>query len=340
MMGDRVIIIAEAGVNHNGEISVARQLIDKASAAKVDYVKFQTFQADKLVSQFAEKAAYQKNNTGDRENQLQMLKKLELGLSELKELRKYAESRGIELLSSPFDADSVNELVELGIPIIKVPSGEITNLPYLRCVGNTEVPVILSTGMAELPEVESALKILIESGTNKKSITVLHCHTDYPTSFQDVNLKAMNTIKKELNVNVGYSDHTLGTEIPVAAAALGAKVIEKHFTLDRMMEGPDHKSSLEPDELRRMVQSIRNVELALGDGIKKPTKSELKNRDVVRKSIHYNRDLRKGTALHNEDLIMLRPGDGISPMDLDQIIGNKLARDVDGGQKANRSDFI
>jgi len=340
MMGDRVTIIAEAGINHNGEISVARQLIDKASEAEADYVKFQTFRADKLVSQFAEKAAYQKNDTGDRENQLQMLEKLELGIPELKELIKYAEGKGIELLSSPFDTDSVNQLVELGIPIIKVPSGEITNLPYLRSVGNTEVPVILSTGMAELAEVESALKILIESGTKKKSIIVLHCHTDYPTSFRDVNLKAMNTIKKELNVNVGYSDHTLGTEIPVAAVALGAKVIEKHFTLDRMMEGPDHKSSLEPDELRKMVQSIRNVELGLGDGIKKPTKSELKNRDVVRKSIHYNRDLRKGSALHNEDLIMLRPGDGISPMEVDQIIGNKLALDVLCGQKANRSDFV
>lgn len=340
MMGDRVTIIAEAGINHNGETSVARQLIEKASEAEADYVKFQTFRADKLVSQFAEKAAYQKNDTGDRENQLQMLEKLELGIPELKELIKYAEGKGIELLSSPFDTDSVNQLVELGIPIIKVPSGEITNLPYLRSVGNTEVPVILSTGMAELAEVESALKILIESGTEKKSIIVLHCHTDYPTSFRDVNLMAMNTLKKELNVNVGYSDHTLGTEIPVAAAALGAKVIEKHFTLDRMMKGPDHKSSLEPDELRKMVQSIRNVELALGDGIKKPTKSELKNRDVVRKSIHYNRDLRKGSALHNEDLIMLRPGDGISPMELDQIIGNKLARDVHCGQKANRSDFV
>jgi N-acetylneuraminate synthase len=340
MMGDSVTIIAEAGVNHNGEISVARQLINQASEAGADYVKFQTFRADKLVSKFAEKAAYQKKGTGDRENQLQMLEKLELGIPELKKLIKYAERKGIGVLSSPFDADSVNQLVDIGIPIIKIPSGEITDLPYLRSVGNTKVPVILSTGMAELAEVERALKILIESGTEKKSIIVLHCHTDYPTSFCDVNLKAMNTIKKELNVNIGYSDHTLGTEIPVAAAALGAKVIEKHFTLDRTMEGPDHKSSLEQDELLKMVQSIRNVELALGDGIKRPTKSELKNRDVVRKSIHYKRDLRKGDAVDNEDMIMLRPGDGISPMELDQIIGNKLARDVHSGQKANRSDFV
>lgn len=340
MMNDQVTIIAEAGVNHNGELSIARQLIDKASEAKVDYVKFQTFRADKLVSKSVEKADYQKNNTGDRESQLKMLKKLELDISELKQLMNYAKSKNIGLLSSPFDAGSVKQLVNLGIPIIKVPSGEITNLPYLQTVGNAEVPVIISTGMAELTEVKSALNVLIKSGTERKDITVLHCNTDYPTSFGDVNLKAMNTLKKELNIDVGYSDHTLGIEIPVAATALGAKIIEKHFTLDQTMDGPDHKSSLEPDQLRRMVQSIRNTKLAMGDGVKKPTESELKNRDTVRKSIHYKRNLQKGHAIQSEDLIMLRPGDGISPMQLDQVIGNKLAEYVRHGQKANQSDFL
>lgn len=339
-MKNKVTIIAEAGVNHNGKISIARQLIDEATKAGADYVKFQTFRADRLVSDAAEKAAYQKSTKEDARKQFQMLKKLELGIPELEGLKKYAESNGIGLLSSPFDVESAKQLVGLGIPIIKVPSGEITNLPYLRYIGSTKLPIIISTGMAELVEIERALEILIKSGTEKKSITVLHCHTDYPTAFRDVNLKAMNAIGDKLNIEVGYSDHTLGIEVPVAAAALGAKIIEKHFTLDRMMDGPDHKSSLNPDELHQMVQSIRNIEVALGHGIKEPTKSELKNRDLVRKSIHYDGNFRKDHVLHNEDLIMLRPGDGISPMELDKITGYKLAKDVKRGQKVNRSDLV
>ncbi len=339
-MSNKVVIIAEAGVNHNGEISIARQLIDEAAEAGADYIKFQTFRAEKLASEDAEKAVYQKSNKEDAEQQFQMLKELELGIPELEGLKKYAESNGIGLLSSPFDIESAKQLLELGVPIIKVPSGEITNLPYLRYIGTTNLPIIISTGMSELAEIERALKILIQSGTQKKNITVLHCHTDYPTKFKDVNLRAMQTITSELDIDVGYSDHTLGIEVPVAAVALGAKIIEKHFTLDRTMQGPDHKSSLEPDELHQMAQSIRNVEIALGNGIKTPTKSELKNRDLVRKSMHYGGDFRKDHVLQKKDLVMLRPGDGISPMELDKISGYKLAKDVKHGQKVNRTDLV
>jgi N,N'-diacetyllegionaminate synthase len=266
----KVFIIAEAGINHNGSIEIARKMIDVGVSAGADAVKFQTFKAEKLVSKFALKAEYQKQTTKAEESQLEMVKKLELNFNDYKELKKHCEEKGIIFLSSPFDLESIDFLNEIGLEIFKIPSGEIDNLPYLRKIGSFGKKIILSTGMSNLKEIEDALNILVNTGTRKENITVLHCNTEYPTPFKDVNLLAMLTIKNAFNVSVGYSDHTLGIEVPIAAVALGATVIEKHFTLDRNMEGPDHRASIEPEELKAMIKAIRNIEKALGNGIKKP----------------------------------------------------------------------
>lgn len=323
----RIFVIAEAGVNHNGSIETARQLIDAAFECGADAVKFQTFKAEKLVSKNAEKAAYQKNSTETNESQYDMIKKLELNKEIHEELVNYCKLKKFQFISSPFDIDSIELLNDLGLDIFKIPSGEITNLPYLKKVGSLNKKIILSTGMADLGEIEDALNILIENGTDKKNITVLHCNTEYPTPFEDVNLKAMLTIESTLGVRVGYSDHTQGIEIPIAAAALGAEVIEKHFTLDRNMKGPDHRASIEPDELKMMVQSIRNVEIAMGDGIKKPSGSELKNMLIVRKSIVAVKEIKKGEKFSNENIGVKRPGNGISPMRWEEVIGKTANKD-------------
>jgi N,N'-diacetyllegionaminate synthase len=322
-----VFIIAEAGVNHNGKLEPGFQLIDAAVEAGVDAVKFQTFKAESLVSKYAERAGYQqKNMKKPDETQFEMIKRLELSTDSYKKLLDYCNKKGIVFLSSPFDIESIEFLDSLGMEIIKIPSGEITNLPYLRTVGGLNKKVIMSTGMANLGEIEQALDILTGSGTAKERITLLHCNTEYPTPVEDVNLSAMQTIREAFKVDVGYSDHTLGVEVPIAAAALGAVVIEKHFTLDRNMEGPDHKASLEPGELKRMVLAIRNIEKALGDGIKKPSPSEIKNIPIVRKSIVASRKIKAGALLSDNNMTVKRPGDGISPMKWDEISGRSANR--------------
>jgi N,N'-diacetyllegionaminate synthase len=316
-----VMIIAEAGVNHNGSIKMAKQLIDVAVEAGADFVKFQTFKAETLVTQAADKAEYQKELTGADETQFEMIKKLELDRKTHEELINYCKIKNIQFLSTAFDHDSIDLLDELNIPLFKIPSGEITNLPYLRHIGKMGKPIIMSTGMSTLDEVHNALNILIESGAEKEQITILHCNTEYPTPMKNVNLKAMHTIKDELGVAVGYSDHTLGNEVPIAAVAMGATVIEKHFTLDRNMPGPDHRASLEPGELRMMVVAIRNIEKAMGVGEKKPSPSETKNISVARKSIVAKVPIKKGELFSEENLTVKRPGTGISPMEWDAVIG-------------------
>ncbi|HIP14922.1 MAG TPA: N-acetylneuraminate synthase [Sulfurimonas autotrophica] len=326
----KVFIIAEAGVNHNGSIELAKQLIDVASNAGADAVKFQTFQAEKLVSKNAKKATYQQENMSDNDDsQLNMLKKLELDIDTHNELIEYCSSKNIMFLSTPFDLESVALLDSLGLEIFKIPSGEITNLPYLRKIAKLGKKIILSTGMATLGEVEDALDILTCNGTPKENITLLHANTMYPTPMEDVNLQAMVTIGRAFGVAYGYSDHTLGIEVPTAAVALGASVIEKHFTLDKTMQGPDHKASLEPNELKAMVQAIRNIEKAMGDGIKKPSKSETPNIKVARKSIVANRNIKKGEILTEEHLAIKRPGNGISPMRWDAVVGSVASRDYE-----------
>ena len=322
-----VLIIGEAGVNHNGDLNIARKLIDVAVEAGVDMVKFQTFITEEGITGNAEKAKYQLSATDKKETQFEMLKKLELDREAHEELIRHCNHKGIRFLSTAFDHPSIDLLNELNIPLYKVPSGEITNLPYLRHIGRMGKPVILSTGMATLKEVEDAINVLGESGTPKGEITVLHCNTSYPTPMEDVNLKGMLTIRDELEVKVGYSDHTLGIEIPIASVAMGASVIEKHFTLDRGMEGPDHKASLDPCELKAMVNAIRNIENALGDGVKRPSSSEMENKSVARKSIVAARDILEGEILTKEDLVAKRPGTGISPMKWDEIIGTIAQRD-------------
>ena len=322
-----VFIIAEAGVNHNGSIDLAKKLIDVASAAGADAVKFQTFKAKNLATKSSEKANYQKNTTDQKETQFNMLKKLELSKEMHLELINYSKNKDIKFLSSPFDHDSIELLKDLGLEIFKIPSGEITNLPYLRHIGKLNKKIILSTGMSNIDEVKNALDILVSSGTKKNNITVLHANTEYPTQMEDVNLKAMVIMGKELNVNFGYSDHTLGIEVDIAAVALGASIIEKHFTLNCNMEGPDHKASLEPDQLNKIVISIRNIEKALGNGIKKPSKSELPNIQIVRKSIIAKTKIKKGEILNENNLAVKRPGGGISPMKWDEIIGTKAIKD-------------
>ena len=325
-----VLIIAEAGVNHNGDLSLAYKLIDEAFNAGADIVKFQTFKAEKLASRKAAKAEYQIATTGKTESQFDMLKKLELSEDDHDNLMAYCRKKGIEFLSTPFDQESSKLLKAKGITIGKIPSGEITNLPYLQDMAKNFPRIILSTGMCEMDEVKMAVKVLLDAGASKKNITILHCNTEYPTPMADVNLKAMNHIKNELDIEVGYSDHTLGIEVPVAAVALGATVIEKHFTLDRNMEGPDHKASLEPDDLKAMVSAIRNIEKALsGSGIKEPSASEIKNRDIARKSLVASKYLASGSVVTENDIEIKRPGNGISPMRIHEFIGKKLKRSIE-----------
>ena len=321
----KTFVIAEAGVNHNGSLPLAKKLVDAAKEAKADCVKFQTFIAENVVSSNAAKADYQKVQTGENGTQLEMIKKLELSFEEFKELKSYCDYEGIEFMSTAFDLDSLEFINSLNVSRIKIPSGEITNLPLLIKAAQLHKPVILSTGMSNLEEVGKAITVLIENGVT--DLTVLHCTTEYPAPFCDVNLNAMLTIKNTFNVKVGYSDHTEGCEISVAAVALGAAVIEKHFTLDKTMEGPDHKASLEPDELEKMIASIRKVELALGDGIKHPADSEIKNIAIVRKSIVAKCDIKKGDLLSEDNLAIKRPGNGISPMRWFEIIGQKANKD-------------
>jgi N,N'-diacetyllegionaminate synthase len=338
-MNKKVFIIAEAGVNHNGSMELARKLIDSAAIAGADAVKFQTFIAEKVISRFAEKADYQKASTGGDESQLEMVKKLQLGFEDFIELQKYSTSKNILFLSTPFDLTSVDFLATLKLGIWKIPSGEITNLPYLNKIGSYKEKVILSTGMSSLGEVEQALLILMDAGTTRNNITVLHCNTEYPTPMQDVNLRAMCTIRESFQVNVGYSDHTLGIEVPLAAVALGACVIEKHFTLDKSLPGPDHQASLSPSELGEMVRSIRNVEACLGTGIKLASSSERKNMTIARKSIHLARSVKKGKILSESDLTIKRPGNGVSPMLLNEVIGCKAKQDMEEDTLLKLSDI-
>ncbi len=327
---NKVFIIAEAGVNHNGSVKLAKKLIDIASEAGVDAVKFQTFKAENLVSKNAKKADYQKENMNDGDDsQFNMLKKLELDIDTHNELIEYCNKKNIMFLSTPFDHDSIDMLNDLKLPIFKIPSGEITNLPYLRHIGSLKKEIILSTGMADMGEIEDALDVLIKAGTLKENITVLHANTMYPTPMEDVNLRAMVTIGNTFDIAYGYSDHTLGIEVDIAAVAMGACCIEKHFTLDKTMEGPDHKASLEPDELTAMVKAIRNIELALGSTVKKPSKSETPNIKVARKSIIASCNIKKGEKFTEDNLAIKRPGNGISPMRWDEIVGSAATKDYE-----------
>lgn len=321
---NRVFIIAEAGVNHNGNIKIAEKLVDAAATAGADAVKFQTFKAENLVCKNTCKADYQMKTTDREESQFDMLKKLELTSEMHEQLIDYCKQKEIMFLSTPFDIDSLNYLVACGVEMIKVSSGEIANYPFLREIGKTRKKVIISSGMSTLDEVRDALKVLKDNGSD--DVIVLHCNTEYPTPYADVNLRAMLALKEELQVPVGYSDHTQGIEVPIAAAALGASVIEKHFTLDKSMEGPDHKASLEPDELQAMVRAIRNIESALGNGEKKPSESEKKNIGIVRKSIVAKCDISDGELFTEDNLTTKRPGTGISPMLWEQVIGSTAKR--------------
>ena len=335
------LIIAEAGVNHNGDISIAKQLVDVAADSGADYVKFQTFKAEKMVTRLASKAGYQMagQDPTKQSTQFDMLKSLELDTKTHQLLIDHCQKKKIGFLSTAFDLDSIDLISELGIPFFKVPSGEITNLPYLKKIAGKGKPVVLSTGMATLQEVVDAFDLLITHGVDREKITILHCNTEYPTPIEDVNLKAMLTLQKELNVDVGYSDHTLGIEVPIAAVAMGATVIEKHFTIDKSMKGPDHKSSLEPGELKAMVSAIRNIELAKGNGLKTPSPSEIKNLKFARKSIHLARDVSENHKVTESDLIMKRPGDGISPMQLDLVIGKKIIKSLKADHQLTWEDF-
>jgi N,N'-diacetyllegionaminate synthase len=341
-MNSKVIIIAEAGVNHNGDFENAKKLILAAANAGADYVKFQTFKADKLVSKDAQKAEYQKANLKeDGDLQYDMLKKLEIPETWHYELIKYANECGIKFLSTGFDEDSIDFLDSLNIDLFKVPSGEITNKPYLEHIAKKGKPIVISTGMSNLQEIKDAVEVVQNHQIAKNNITILHCNTEYPTPMKDVNLLAMNTIQNELGVQVGYSDHTLGIEVPIAAVALGAVLIEKHFTLDRNMVGPDHLASLTPEELKQMVTSIRNIELAISsNGVKEASESEKKNINIARKSIHLYNKLSEGQILQESDLLMIRPGDGISPMDMHNVIGKKVNRDLPDGHKLSYNDFV
>lgn len=324
----KVFIIAEAGVNHNGSLETAKRLVDVAKQAGVDAVKFQTFKAKNLVSKAAQKADYQKKNTGNSDDkQIDMLKKLELSFDDFRELKNYCDKVGVIFMSTPFDFDSLDFLNTIEMPNYKIPSGEITNLPYLIRIAKAGREVILSTGMCDMEEIEQAVDALQKYGASK--ISLLHCTTEYPAPFEEVNLNAMLTLKEKFGLETGYSDHTRGIEIPVAAVALGAKIIEKHFTLDKNMEGPDHKASLNPQELSEMVSAIRNVEKSLGTGEKKPTKSELKNRTVARKSIVALRDIKKGENFTEENITVKRPGNGISPMKWFDVLGKTAVQDFD-----------
>ncbi len=322
-----MVVSAEARVNHDGSIAIAKELIDVGVDAGADAVKFQTFRAESLVSRGAPKAEYQKQNARLNESQYEMIEKLEIDEKAHRALMDYCGQRKILFLSSPFDHDSIELLDRLGLKIFKVPSGEITDFPYLRHVGSLGKDIILSTGMADLEEIGEALKVLIKAGTAKERITVLHCNTEYPTPMEDVNLKAMQTIAKAFGVEVGYSDHTAGTEVAIAAVALGATVIEKHFTIDKSMPGPDHKASLEPAELSAMISAVRNINMALGDGRKKASLSEMKNKPVARKSIVAARDISQGEILTEENIATKRPGTGLSPMIWSKVLNQKAKRD-------------
>ena len=327
----RVLIIAEAGVNHNGDFEQTKKLIEIAADAGADVVKFQTFKAEKLVSPSAKKARYQQVNIGDSDDsQFGMLKKLELPFEWHQDLIDYSHSLGIQFASTGFDEESIDFLIDLGQSFIKIPSGEITNKPLLQHIARKKKKTILSTGMANLMEIQEAMDLLISEGLDKNQITILHCNTEYPTPMLDVNLLAMLEIQKKLGVKIGYSDHTLGIEVPIAATALGAKVIEKHFTIDRNLPGPDHAASLEPEELKNMVKAIRNIELAIsGSGIKEPSASELKNSSIARKSICLKANKTAGTIIEASDICIKRPGDGISPMKIDEVIGKTLNSDIE-----------
>jgi N,N'-diacetyllegionaminate synthase len=321
-----VFIIAEAGVNHNGDINLAKKLIDAAKEANVDAVKFQTFITEKIVGKFAEQADYQKENTGKTESQFDMVKKLELSFEDFKELKRYCDEKGIMFISTPDEVESLDFLVNLGVPLIKVGSTEVTNLKYLKEISKRNLPIVLSTGMSTLGEVEIALNTIYEDGN--KNVTLLHATTDYPTMFEDVNLKAMITLKNAFNINIGYSDHTLGNEAAIAAVTLGATIIEKHFTLDKNMEGPDHKASMKPEELKKFVKAIRNTEKLLGDGIKVPTKREKSIMKAARRSIVATKPIKAGTIILKEMIDFKRPGTGIKPEFEFMVLGRTLKRDL------------
>lgn len=323
----KVLIIAEAGVNHNGSIELAKKLIDAAALAGVDYVKFQSFKAENLVSKEAKKAEYQQKNMADSDDsQFTMLKKLELSPEQHIELIAYCTEKGIKFFSTAFDLESIDFLASLKLGLWKIPSGEITNYPYLKQIALKKEPVILSTGMCDMTDIDNAIQVLLKFGVTKEQITVLHCNTEYPTPMHDVNLNAMKAIADKFEVNIGYSDHTKGIEVPIAAVALGATVIEKHFTLDRTMEGPDHKASLEPQELIAMTSAIRNIEMALGSEEKKVTASEINNKSVARKSIVASQYIQVGDVLTESNLTIKRPGTGISPMLWENVLGTKATK--------------
>lgn len=334
---NKVIIIAEAGVNHNGSLERAKEMVYAAKKAGADYVKFQTAVPELVISSIAPKAEYQKEATGNDQSQLEMCKAIHLPLSDYSTLKELCKEVGIGFMSTPFDLVSIDLLAELGQDYFKIPSGEITNLPYLRKIAEKGLPVILSTGMSTIDEIRDAVEILTgtsvkypsQSSLTKDDIILLHCNTEYPTPFRDVNLSAMKNIADEIGTKVGYSDHTIGIEVPIAAVAMGACIIEKHFTLDKKLPGPDHKASLEPDELASMVSSIRNIENAIGCGIKKVSDSERKNMDIARKSIVAARNIKKGEILTEENLTVKRPGNGISPMEWDKIVGTTATEDFD-----------
>lgn len=320
----KVFIIAEAGVNHNGNVELAKDLVDKAVEAGVDCIKFQTFKTENLVNKYAKKSEYQVKNTKNNDSQYKMLKELELSNEAFNELKLYCDSKNIMFLSTPFDLDSADYLNDLGMSIFKIPSGEITNLPYLRKINSYKKKIILSTGMANLDEIQSALNVLKDC-----DVSLLHCTTEYPCPYDNVNLNAMNTMREKFGLEVGYSDHTQGIEISLAAVAMGAQIIEKHFTLDRNLEGPDHKASLEPHELKQMVVSIRNIESAFGNGEKVPQQSEIKNMEIARKSIVAKCEIKKGEKFTEDNITTKRPGNGISPMNWDKIIGTFATHSYD-----------
>lgn len=320
-----VLIIAEAGVNHNGSLELAKKMADVAKEAGADIVKYQTAVPELVISRFAPKAEYQKESTGEAESQLEMVKKIHFGFDAHRELKEYCDSIGIMYLSTPFDMDSIDFLSGMDMPVWKIPSGEVTNLPYLEKVAKLGRPIVMSTGMCEIDEIKAALDILYKNGST--DVTILHCNTEYPTPLKDANVKAMLDIQKNFGTKVGYSDHTLGLEAPLAAVALGASVIEKHFTLDKNMEGPDHAASMNPDELKALVKSIRNMEIALGDGVKRVTESEAKNKDVARKSIVAKTPIKKGEVFTVDNITVKRPGSGISPMRWYEVLGKEAVRD-------------
>ncbi len=327
LMARKVCIIAEAGVNHNGDLEMAKKLVDKAAYAGADFIKFQIFTADRLVIQKAQKAEYQKKSMSSQASQYEMLQALELSVESYKELIEYSKLRNIGIFSTGFDEECIDLLTNLGQECYKIPSGEITNLHYLRHIGRLGKPIILSTGMATLGEIEAAIDVIEKAGTSRSDLTVLHCTTAYPTPMTEVNLRAMQSINAAFGVAVGYSDHTVGIEVPIAAVALGATVIEKHLTLDRSLPGPDHQASLEPSELKLMISAIRNIEVALGDGVKRLTRSEIENIQAARKSLFASKRINCGDKFSINNIVAKRPATGISPMRLDEIVGRVANRD-------------